>query len=69
MIPTTFTSGDLCKRFGIMPWQLLQAIRRKFLAEPHRIGNYRAWTEDDLPRVEQALREAGYIGAEETASA
>jgi hypothetical protein len=64
-----FTSGDLCKRYGVLPWQILQVIRRGFLAEPPRIGCYRYWDESDLPRVETALREAGYLQDEEVAGA
>ncbi len=60
-MPATFTTGDICKRFGVLPWQMLQVIKRGFLAEPPRVGIYRYWTEADLPRVEDALRAAGYL--------
>jgi DNA-binding transcriptional MerR regulator len=68
-MPRTFTTGDLCKRFGVMPWQVLQLMRRGFLPEPPRVGIYRYWTEADLPRVEQALRAAGYLPQTEAAHA
>jgi hypothetical protein len=63
-MPPTYTSGDLCKRFGVLPWQVMQVMRRGFLAEPSRIGPYRYWVEADLPRVEEALRRAGYLPRE-----
>jgi hypothetical protein len=62
-MPVTFTTGDLCRRYNVLPWQVLQAIRRGFLQEPNRVGIYRYWTEADLPRVESALRAAGYLPA------
>lgn len=61
---TTFTTGQIAKRFGVDLWQVLQAIRRGFLPEPQRIGIYRFWTEADLPRVREALIAAGYLREE-----
>jgi hypothetical protein len=60
-IPATYTTGDLAKHFDRPVWQILQTMRRGFLEEPPRIGIYRVWTEADLPRVRQALIEAGYL--------
>jgi hypothetical protein len=65
MPPLTFTTGDLCKRFGVMPWHIIQLLRRGFLEEPPRVGPFRYWTEADLSRVEDALRRAGYLPREE----
>jgi hypothetical protein len=58
------TTGDICRQFGLMPWQILQAIKRGYLPEPQRIGQYRIWTDDELDDVRQALADAGYIPAE-----
>jgi hypothetical protein len=63
------TTGDLSKRFAIPTWQILQTIRRGFLAEPARVGIYRVFTEQDLPRVQQALERAGYLRSAEAAHA
>ena len=63
-MPPTFTTGDLCRHFGVLPWQMKQTIKRGFLAEPPRVSRYRIWLEADLPRVEAALRAAGYLPAE-----
>jgi hypothetical protein len=60
-VPPTFTTGQVCKHFDMAVWQLLQTIRRRFLAEPPRVGIYRVWLESDLPRVEAALRKADYL--------
>jgi hypothetical protein len=64
-MPTTFTTGDLSIRFRVPVWQILQAIKRKFLPEPQRVSHYRVWTEADLPRVRTALIAAGYLAEEE----
>ena len=63
-MPTTFTSGDLSKHFGVPVWQIVRVVQRGFLPEPARIGSYRVWTEADLPAIEQALRAAGYLQRE-----
>ena len=60
-MPPTYTTGDLAKRFGVAPWQIKQALLRGFLAEPPRVGIYRVWLEEDLPRVREALTRAGYL--------
>jgi hypothetical protein len=63
-MPQTFTTGDLSKHFHAPVWKILQAIKRGFLAEPPRVGIYRVWTADDLPRVRDALAAAGYLREE-----
>ena len=55
----TYTTGDLAQHFGVPSWRVLAAIRRGFLGEPERVGIYRVWTEEDLPRVREALVKAG----------
>ncbi len=68
-MPPTYTTGALAKHFGVAVWQFLQLIRRGFLPEPGRVGIYRVWFEADLPRIEAALRAAGYLPAKEVAIA
>jgi hypothetical protein len=68
-MPPTYTTGTLARYFGIDVWQVLQAIKRGFLAEPPRVAIYRIWTESDLPNVRAALIAAGYLRAQEVASA
>jgi hypothetical protein len=60
-MPNTFTTGQVAKRLGVEVWQLLRTIRLGHLAEPIRLGHFRVWVADDLPRVEAALRKAGYL--------
>ena len=63
-MPKTYTTGDLSKHFRVPVWQILQTIRRGFLDEPGRVGIYRVWAADDLPRVRAALAAAGYVREE-----
>lgn len=63
------TTGDLAAHFGIPMWQILYALRRGYLPEPPRVGIYRVWADDDLPRVRAALVRAGYLPAQEDAHA
>ncbi|MCI0460131.1 MAG: hypothetical protein L0Z62_24530 [Gemmataceae bacterium] len=47
--------------FAIDTWHVRRAIERKFLSEPPRCGVYRVFHPEDLPRIENALRKAGYL--------
>lgn len=59
--PTPLTTGDVAKRFNCRPWQVRRVIERGLLAPPERAGLYRVFGADDLPRIEAALRAAGYL--------
>jgi len=63
-MPRTFTTGALSKHFGVPVWQILQTIKRGFLAEPERVSIYRVWLESDLPVIRAALVKAGYLADE-----
>jgi DNA-binding transcriptional MerR regulator len=55
------TIGEIAARLGVKRWQVRALFTRSILSEPSRIGAYRVIAERDLPVVEQALREAGYL--------
>jgi hypothetical protein len=59
-----FTAGDVCRMYHVLPWQLLQVLRRRLLAEPPRVAGRRVWRQADLPRVRAALVKAGYVREE-----
>jgi hypothetical protein len=59
-----YTLGDIARRHGCFVWQLRKLFERKLLPEPTRIGIYRVVAEEDLPAVEKALKDAGYIPSE-----
>src|SRR5262245_26271708 len=49
------TVGDVARHFGVPAWQVTHAISRGYLNDPPRIGCYRVFTYDDLPKVWEAL--------------
>jgi DNA-binding transcriptional MerR regulator len=58
------TLGAVANRLGCQPWQVRRLFERGLLPEPRRVATYRVVAEEDLPAVEKALKEAGYIPAE-----
>jgi hypothetical protein len=58
-----FTIGQLAKRFGCQTWQVGRLFERRLLPEPMRIAGNRVIRADELPAVEQALEQCGYIEA------
>lgn len=59
--PTVMTVGDLARHFGCEQQHVRRLFTRGVLPEPHRAGPYRLIPVSDMPKVEAALREAGYI--------
>jgi DNA-binding transcriptional MerR regulator len=64
-----FTIGAVARHFGCQPWQIRRAIERGILSEPPRVGAYRVFVAADLPRIEAALRQAGYLAGAEALDA
>ncbi len=62
------TLGDVAQRYGLPLWKVRRLFERRLLPEPARAGNYRVIDESDLPTVEDALRQAGYLPDEEGVS-
>lgn len=56
----------LSERCGcrIDTWKIRACIARGFISEPPRVGIARAWAMSELPKLERALRRAGYLPAE-----
>jgi hypothetical protein len=48
-------------RYGVQPWQVRRLFERGLLPPAPRVGAYRVVAVVDLPLVEEALREAGYL--------
>jgi hypothetical protein len=61
---SALTTGQIARHFGCLPWQVRRVFERGLLPEPQRIGAYRVVEAADLPKIEQALRTAGYLGKE-----
>lgn len=45
----------------ITGWQIRRCINRGLLPEPQRLGAFRIFTRRDAPKIEAALRVAGYL--------
>jgi hypothetical protein len=55
------TLGAVARRLNVDLWQVRRLYERRILPEPPRVGQFRVVTEADLPTIEAALREAGYL--------
>jgi DNA-binding transcriptional MerR regulator len=60
-----YTLGEIAREFGATIWQVRRLFERGILPPAERIGLYRVVRADDVPRVVEELRNAGYIGKEE----
>jgi hypothetical protein len=69
-MPTkNYTLGSVARRYQVEVWQVRRLYERGILPPAERIGQYRVIAHDDLPKVEQALREAGYLASAEKGGA
>lgn len=51
---------QVARHLGCAAWQVRRVLRRGLLRPPPRVGTYHVFTAADLPRIEAALRRAGY---------
>jgi DNA-binding transcriptional MerR regulator len=58
------TIGAVAAHFGCKPWQVRRLYERGLLPPAPRVGAYRVVSAEDLPKVEAALRQAGYLPSE-----
>lgn len=72
-MPTTearaLTTGDVARMFGCEVWQVRRLYERRLLPDGPRFGPYRLIDAADLPRVEDALKAAGYLKPEPAGTA
>jgi DNA-binding transcriptional MerR regulator len=59
--PPFLTIGAVARRLGCQAWHVRRLFERGLLPPAPRLGVYRVVPVADLPRVEQALRGAGYL--------
>jgi DNA-binding transcriptional MerR regulator len=69
MSQAPLTMGQVAARYGVQQHHVRRIFQRGLLPEPLRVGAYRVVPVEDLPKVEAALRRAGYIPAEAEAVA
>jgi DNA-binding transcriptional MerR regulator len=60
-MPELLSVGDVAARLDVEPWQIRRLFERGLLPAARRVGGYRVVPSQDLPRVERALRAAGYL--------
>lgn len=61
--PTQYTTGDAARLYGCPIW-LMRQIFDQLEPPPQRIGGYRVIHDNDLKKVEAALRQIGRLPAE-----
>lgn len=68
-MPTIYlTVPEVAKHFGCAPWKVRRLYERGVFPNPKRAALTRLIDEADLPKIEQALRDAGYLKSEPTAA-
>jgi DNA-binding transcriptional MerR regulator len=55
------TTGDVAEHFGCQIWHLHTLMSRGTLEPTTKIGRWRFFSRNDLPKAERALVEAGFI--------
>ena len=55
------TFGQVAGHFGVYLWQLQYLARIGRFPSASRVGNTRTLTEDNLPAIERAIRDGGYL--------
>jgi DNA-binding transcriptional MerR regulator len=58
------TLGDVAARCGVAVWQVRRLYERGILPPAMRLSRYRVVNPDDLPAIEAALRQVGYLKGE-----
>lgn len=59
--------GAVARQYGIPVWRIRRVFERGLLPEPDRVGPWRVISQGDLPALEAALRQAGYLRETEVA--
>lgn len=62
------TTPAMASAAGVPEWMLRAAVRRRFIDPPAKVGPTWAWRPEDLARVRDGLRRAGYLPAEPEAT-
>jgi DNA-binding transcriptional MerR regulator len=57
----TLATGDVARRLGVPAWTVRRLYERGLLPPAARFRTYRVFTEADVPKIEKAMRQAGYL--------
>jgi DNA-binding transcriptional MerR regulator len=65
MLPVSITPywtiSHVADHFRVTTWKVRRCFERGLLPPAPRIGSYRIFRESDLPAIEAALRQLGYL--------
>ena len=59
--PHYLALGTVARRYGCPTWKVRRLFERGLLPPAPRVGAYRVIAAGDLPLVERALHDAGYL--------
>jgi DNA-binding transcriptional MerR regulator len=51
--------GDVARRLQVPAWAIRRLFEKQLLPAPPRMGSWRVFTEEDVPLIQQTLRESG----------
>ncbi len=60
---TYLTVGEAAMRLHCLEWRLRRVFERGLLPEPLRLGRYRLIPVADLPKIQKAMEDVGYLPA------
>lgn len=55
------TMGQVADSLGCQTWKIRRLIERGKIPKPRRVGMIPIFDPKDVPQIEKALREAGYL--------
>jgi hypothetical protein len=69
MVRNFLRLGEVCAELGggLQTWHVRRLFERGLLPEPERLGTCRIVARADLPKIREALIEAGYLQVSEQA--
>jgi hypothetical protein len=59
-----YTVGQIAARYGVPAWKVRRVFERGLVPPATRVGAYRVVPASELPVIEEALRQAGYLPGE-----
>lgn len=60
-VKNLLTIGEVGDHFGVQAWRVSELFNRGLLPQPQRVGRSRVVPVEDLPKIEKALKAAGYL--------
>jgi hypothetical protein len=64
-VAEVFSTADVASLLSVKPWQVRRLFEDRTLPEPDRIGNQRAIPRAMVAQIATALRDRGFLPAQE----